>query len=625
MHDGAVPTPYDHPNRRGPSPGPVDRMNPPASSWRWARYFPFLAWRTRLTPETLRADFSAGLTGSMILVPQGVAFATIAGMPPEYGLYAAMVPVIIAALFGSSWHMVAGPTTAISIVVFASLSPLAEPGSAAYVQLALTLSFLSGMVMLALGWLRLGTLMNFVSHTVVVGFTAGAAVLIATSQFKNFFGLAIPRGASFAQVLQEFAPHLSDINPWVTLVAVGTLLTSVLARKYLPRVPHMITALLVGSLLAAALNAWLGQATTGIATLAALPRGLPPLTMPDLSGDSIRQLLPIAVALAMLSLTEALSIARALALKTGQRIDSNQEFVGQGLSNVFGSFFSAYPSSGSFNRSGLNLEAGARTPMAAVFSAVMLAVIVQFVAPLAVYLPLPAMAGVLFLVAWGLIDVHHIKHILKSSRPESVVLITTFLATLFLHLEFAIYAGVMLSLMLYLNRTSRPRIEDVKPATGVGQYHFSHLTNLPDCPQLKMLRVNGSLFFGAVDHVQKTMVEVDAQTPSQKHLMLVCPGVNFIDLTGAQMLAQEATRRQRMGGSLTLFSLREEPQKVLRESGCMFDIGENSIISLGTADPIEPVFHRLDPAVCATCTRRIFRQCATAAQPTPTDLGGQAL
>jgi SulP family sulfate permease len=233
------------------------------------------------------------------------------------------------------------------------------------------------------------------------------------------------------------------------------------------------------------------------------------------------------------------------------------------------------------------------------------------------------MAGVLFLVAWGLIDVHHIKHILKSSRPESVVLITTFLATLFLHLEFAIYAGVMLSLMLYLNRTSRPRIEDVKPATGMGQYHFSHQTKLPDCPQLKMLRVNGSLFFGAVDHVQQTLVEVDAQTPTQKHLMLVCPGVNFIDLAGAQMLVQEAARRQRMGGSLTLFNLREEPQQVLRESGCMLDIGEDSIIPLGTADPIEPVFHRLDPAVCAVCTLRIFRQCATAAQPAPTDLGGQ--
>jgi SulP family sulfate permease len=582
------------------------------SPQRLSAWLPFLAWRSRVTRETLRADFSAGLTGSLILVPQGVAFATIAGMPPEFGLYAAMVPVVIAALFGSSWHMVSGPTTAISIVVFASLSPLAEPGSAAYVQMALTLSFLSGLTMLALGWLRLGSLMNFVSHTVVVGFTAGAAVLIATSQLKNFFGLPIPRGATFAQAMQAFFTQLDAIHPWVTLVAAGTLLTSVVVRRCLPRVPHMITALVLGSVLAAALNAWLGPQRTGIATLAALPLGMPPLSMPDLSIESIRQLLPIAVALSMLSLTEALSIARALALRTGQRIDGNQEFVGQGLSNVLGSFFSAYPSSGSFNRSGLNLEAGARTPLAAVLSAVLLLVIVQFVAPLVVYLPLPAMAGVLFLVAWGLFDFRHIAHILKTSRQETVVLITTFLATLFLQLEFAIYAGVALSLMLYLNRTSRPQIEDVKPAPGAGPFHFSHGTDLPDCPQLKILRVNGSLFFGAVDHVQQAMADVDARTPGQKHLLLVCQGVNFIDLAGAQMLSQEARRRLRLGGSLTLCNVRDPVQEVLRASGSMQDIGDNGIIAAGTVDPIEPVFAKLDPAVCATCTRRIFRQCGTA-------------
>jgi SulP family sulfate permease len=468
------------------------------------RFLPFLAWRSRVNRQSLRADFGAGLTSSLILVPQAVAFATIAGMPPEYGLYAAMVPVIIAALFGSSWQMVSGPTTAISIVVFASLSPLAEPGSADFVRLALTLSFLSGAFMLLLGWLRLGTLMNFVSHTVIVGFTAGAAVLIAASQVKNFFGLDIPRGANFPQVMQALS-HLSDLNPWVTAVALATLAASLVARKRLPRVPHMITALLVGSVVALVLNLIFGQDRTGIATLAALPRGLPPLSAPDLSIGTIRQLLPIAIALAMLSLTEALSIARALALKTEQRIDSNQEFVGQGLSNVIGSFFSGYPSSGSFNRSGLNLESGARSPLAAVFSALLLIVMLQFVAPLVAYLPTAAMAGVLFLVAWGLVDFRHIRHILRTSRQEAVVLAVTFSATLLMNLEFAIYVGVLLAMLLYLNRTSRPSMEDVKPAPGEGQYHFESDTGLPDCPQLKILRINGSLFFGAVDHVQQEM------------------------------------------------------------------------------------------------------------------------
>jgi sulfate permease, SulP family len=579
------------------------------------RLLPFLAWRHRVDRASLRADLAAGLTCGLILVPQGVAFATIAGLPPEYGLYAAMVPVVVAALFGSSWHMVGGPTTAISVVVFSTLSPLADPGSPEFVQLALTLAFLTGVVMLALGGLRLGGLMNFVSHTVVVGFTAGAAVLIAASQLKNFLGLPIPRGANLEQSLQVLVEEWAQINPWVASVAAFTLIASILARRYLPKVPHMITALVAGSVLAAALNHWLGAARTGIASIGALPFGLPPLSAPDLAIESIRQVLPIAIAVAMLSLTEAMSIARALALKTEQRLDSNQEFIGQGLSNIAGAFFSAYPSSGSFNRSGLNLESGARTPLAAVFSALLLVVMLQLVAPLATYLPLPAMAGVLFLVAWGLIDFAQVRHILRSSRQESVVLATTFGATLLMDLQFAIYVGVLLSLLLYLNRTSRPVVEDVKRSPGEGHYHFSDDTGLPDCPQLKILRVNGSLFFGAVDHVQQKMLQVDIDEPRQKHLLLVCPGVNFIDLAGGQMLAQEARRRRRLGGDLYVLALRSQGRKALRDSGYEESIGIDHFFEVGAADPMDTIVPKLDPAICAGCTRRIFRQCAS--QPGP--------
>ncbi len=598
-----------------------------AALWRgqfdWRRLLPFLAWRRQLGRETLLGDFNAGLTGGLILVPQGVAFASIAGMPPEYGLYAAMVPVVVAALFGSSRQMVSGPTTAISIMVFASLSPMVEPGSGEFVQLALTLSFLTGLMMLALGALRLGTLMNFVSHSVVVGFTAGAAVLIATSQLKYFFGLDMPRGANFPQVMTYFATHLDKVNPWVIGVAMLTLLTSLLTRQYFPRVPHMIAALLAGSGLAALLNTFFGMERTGIGTLAAVPRGLPPLSSPDLSADSIRVLIPVAIALAILSLTEAMSVARALAVKTEQRIDTNQEFIGQGLSNILGSFFSAYPSSGSFNRSGLNLEAGARTPLAAVFSVVVLLIIVQLVAPLAQYLPLASMAAVLFLVAWGLVDIPHVLEILRTNRQESVVVATTFLSTLFLNLEFAIYVGVLLSLLLYLNRTSRPVMSDVKPSPEEGHYHFTPDSELPDCPQLKILSLNGSVFFGAVEHVQRIMNDVDAKCPTQKFLMLACPGVNFIDLAGGQLLAQEARRRRRMGGELFIFNMRNAPREALRRDGHEQVIGDDNFIPLGVLDPVGEIFDRLDPKMCATCTRRIFRQCSE--MPSPTAPGGPPL
>ncbi len=582
-------------------------MSRPRVNTDWRAWFPMRRWWHRVDRHTLRADLMAGLTGSIILVPQGVAFATIAGMPPEYGLYAAMVPAIVAALFGSSWHLVSGPTTAISIVVLATLSPLAEPGSAAFVSLALSLSLLVGVVQLALGALRMGVLVNFVSHTVVVGFTAGAAVLIACSQVKNFFGLPIPRQASAGEVLATLATHLADIQPASTAVAAATLVVSVLSRRLLPRVPHMIVGMVAGSVLAWGMARTLG-AQAAVPTVGALDVLLPPLSMPDLSPATLSTLLPSALALSLLALTEAVSIARAMALKSGQRIDGNQEFIGQGLSNLAASFFSGYPSSGSFNRSGLNQSAGAQTPLAAVFSAVLLVGVLYFVAPLAAYLPVPAMAGVLFLVAWGLVDWVHIRQILRSSRAESAVLAVTFVSTLVMQLEFAIYLGVLLSLMVYLSRTSRPGVDDVKPDPEPGRYHFSHDTGLPDCPQLKMLRINGSLFFGAIDHVEGELTAVDERCPTQKHLLLVAAGINFVDLAGADLLAREARRRQRLGGGLYLFNAKPEVMNTLQGGGQAEAIGADHVFPM-KSDPLETIYPRLDVAQCERCTRRVFRQC----------------
>ncbi|OYW14703.1 MAG: sodium-independent anion transporter, partial [Hydrogenophilales bacterium 12-64-6] len=309
----------------------------------------------------------AGLTGALIVLPQGVAFATIAGMPPEYGLYAAMMPAIIAALFGSSWHLVSGPTTAISIAVFASVSPFAHPGTPEFISLVLTLTFLTGVFQLILGLARMGVLVNFISHTVVIGFTAGAAMLIAGSQIKNFFGVGIPRGTPFFEILSLFVQHLQDINPYVTAVSVITLASGILVKRFMPKFPYMIAAMLVGSFAALFLNARYGVEITHIKTVGALPSGLPPLSSPDFSFGALNQMLFPSLIITMLALTEAVSISRAVATKSGQHIDGNQEFVGQGLSNVIGSFFSSYAASGSFNRSGVNYAAGARTPLAAVF------------------------------------------------------------------------------------------------------------------------------------------------------------------------------------------------------------------------------------------------------------------
>lgn len=579
-----------------------------------ARLLPFMRWWPMVNRGTMRSDLSAGLTGAIVVLPQGVAFATIAGMPPEYGLYAGMVPAIIAALFGSSWHLVSGPTTAASIVLFSSLSALAEPATAQYVTLALTLTLMVGLIELAMGLARLGTLVNFISHSVVIGFTAGAAILIAANQIKNFFGLHIPRGTEFYETVWTVFRDFDQINLYVVAVGAVTMFTGIAFKRWIPRVPYMIAAMVAGSVVAFVLNRWLGQDHTGISTVGSLPASLPPLSAPDLSLDTIKTLAPTALAVTLFALTEAVSIARSLAARSGQHLDGNQEFLGQGLSNIAGSFFSGYVATGSFNRSGVNYQAGAKTPLAAVFAGSMLMVIVLLVAPMAAYLPNAAMAGILFLVAWGLIDFHHIKQIFQTSRSETAVLMVTFLGALFLELEFAIYMGVLLSLVLYLMRTSRPRVLPRVPDPSSPKRKFTTNSTLPECPQLKIIRIDGSLFFGAVSHVQESIRRLEARDPGQKHLAIVASGVNFIDIAGAEFIAREAEKRRAKGGGLYLIRVKEGVCEPFKRGDYLSIVGDENIFP-GKTEALSTIFTKLDPEICKRCTRRIFNECQSVPGP----------
>lgn len=568
------------------------------------RFMPFLRWWPMVNRETLRADLVAGLTGAVIVLPQGVAFAMIAGLPPVYGLYSAMVPPVIAALFGSSYHLISGPTTAISIVVFATVSQFATPGSPEYIQLALTLTLLAGAYQLGLGLGRMGALVNFVSHSVVVGFTAGAALLIATSQLKHFFGVDIPAGESFIHTWIDLFHQIGDANLYATIIAVTSLVVGLLFSIFKPRWPGLLFAMVAGSLLAA----YFGADEHHIRLVGELPATLPSPSLPDLSLSTIQQLGSGALAVALLGLVEAVSIARSVALKSGQHINGNQEFIGQGLANMVGSFFSSYASSGSFTRSGINYTAGARTPLAAIFAAGSLAIILLLVAPLAAYLPIPAMAGILLIVAWKLIDFHHIHNIIQVSRSEALILATTFFATLFIELEFAIYVGVMLSLIMYLMRTARPTITSMVPDRETEKHPLTHAGNLPECPQLKIVQVDGSLFFGAVDHVQKNLRAFSENNPEQKHLLVVGTGINFIDIAGAEMILQESERRQKDGGGLYVVKIKQQVCDILKKGDYLQRFGAENVF-VSKKDAIGAIFDELDKDRCAKCDRRIFNEC----------------
>ena len=569
--------------------------------------FPFLQWFKLITKESVKADLIAGFTGAVIVLPQGVAFATIAGLPPEFGLYTAMVTPIIAALFGSSRHLISGPTTAISIVVFAAISNHAEPGSAEFISLALTLTFLAGVYQLAFGLARLGSLVNFVSHTVVIGFTAGAAILIATSQMKNVLGVHVAKGESFFHTWVELTQEIGNTNIYILMVAVATLASALFIKRFFPKIPNLLIGLVVGSFVALAFS----SGDTNIELVGEIPAHLPPLTLPDFSFASIRMLAPEAFAVALLGLIEAVSISRAIATKSNQRIDANQEFIGQGLSNITGSFFSSYAGSGSFTRSGVNYASGAKTPLSAIFAAIILMVIVLLIAPLTAYLPVAAMGGVILIVAYNLIDIHHIKQIFKYSKSETSILLTTFFATLFLELEFAIYLGVLLSLVIFLGKTSTPEVVTLAPDSEdkSGKKKLINITKKPlnQCPQLKIIRIDMSIYFGSINHIQNRLHHLIEQE-NIKHILIVGTGINFIDLSGAEALVTDANRLKQQGGGLYFAELKASVYEYISKNCFVAKVGNDNFFD-SKKDAIKTIYKKLNEDKCTQCEVRVFSEC----------------
>jgi len=569
------------------------------------KVFPFLAWRHRVNRKTLRADALAGLVAAVLVLPQGVAYATLAGMPPEYGLYGAMLPAIVGALWGSSWHLMSGPTNATSLMVFATVSGMAAPFTPTYVAIVLTLNLMVGLIKLGLGLARLGSLVNFISTAVVIGFTAGAGVLIIGAQLRNFFGIEIPQEASFIAAIRDFVTHLDETNVAVLAVGAFTFVAALAGKRWLPRVPYMLTGIVLG-----AAFAWL-LGTFGVAhvpTIGELPSAVPPLSMPEFTLRTWQTLAPIALALTLIGLSEAISSARAVALRSGQRIDGNQEFIGQGLANIAGAFTSSYPTSGSFNRTGANYEAGARTPLACVFSAVLLLVILLLIRPLASYLPVASMAAVLFIVAWGLIDVGAMRRVWRASRADALTLAVTIIATLTIRLEVAILVGVLVSLLVYLKWATHPQVLRVVPDPA-SQRRFRRVhRDSPLCPQLDILRIDGALFFGSTEHIRDEIESARAARPATRHLLLIGTGINLIDSAGGDFLAHLATSLRESQVELYLCKLRPEALALLTRGGYLDAIGADHVFA--TKDQaIAVIYRKLDAAKCAACTSRIFTEC----------------
>ena len=415
-----------------------------------SRQLPFSRWLPEYkTPGVIRADVLAGLTGAIVVMPQGIAFALLAGMPPQYGLYAAMIPCLIAALFGSSRLMVTGPANAISLTTMALIAPMAMPESTTYVTYVLTLSFLVGVLQLLLGISKAGKWVEKVPHSVIIGFTTGAAILIINSQLGTLLGASVPRGKNVAETISAVTEAFQN-HQWQMAAPALVLFTLVAIRLWKPLnryVPAMLVAVILGSVAAAIIEA-IFPSIGVFKKVQEIPGALPPFSYPDLSTETLQKLFSATLIMTLLASTEAMAIARAISLKTKDHFNANQEFIGQGLANVCGSFFSAYPASGSFNRTGVNLASGAKTPLSAICAAIFLVILLAFVSPLAKHIPYVVIASLLLVVAWNLIDLKQIRDEIHLGPSAWIPMVVTAIGTITIPLEWAILGGILTSVVV---------------------------------------------------------------------------------------------------------------------------------------------------------------------------------
>jgi sulfate permease, SulP family len=555
--------------------------------------------------QSLRPDLIAGLTVAVVMLPQAIAYALVAELPPQMGLYAAVVAAIAGILWGSSRYLHTGPTNAASLLVLSTLAGIAAPGSPEYLAAAGLLAVMVGVARLVMGLAHLGVLVHFVSDSVIVGFTAGAGVLISVNQLPHLLRLEMESSPRLLATLGGLAANLEASHlPSLSLGLLAAALIG-LIRWRRPGWPAALIGMAVAALLVAALN----LQASGVIVLGELPRSLPPLArLPWLDVELIGRLSTGALAIAVVGLVEALSIARTIAAHSGEHLDSNQEFVGQGMANIAAGLFSGYPTSGSFTRSALNYEAGARSPLAAVFSGLFVLLAALLFAPLAAYLPRAALAGLLVVIAYQMIDRREIARIWRTSRGDTTIMAGTFLGTLLLPLEFAVVAGVLISFGRYIAKTSAPAVQPVLP-----DERFEHFVVQPPerplCPQLEVLTIEGSLYFGACHHVEEAIRHHMEAHPEQKYLLLRMHRVNLVDISGLHMLETVVRLYRERGGDLYMVGVRSGVWEKMQGSGFDRLLGIDHFLSQERA--IEYLFYRvLDPALCIyRCRVKVWKEC----------------
>ncbi len=674
------------------------------------RVFPVLGWFKDYTLSSLRADFVSGLTVALVLVPQSMAYAQLAGLPVYYGLYSAFLPPVVASLFGSSRQLATGPVAVVSLMTATALEPLATAGSEAYIAYAILLALVVGIFQFTLGVLRLGLIVNFLSHPVVNGFTNAAALIIASSQFSKLFGVNVEKAEHHYETIYNVIKAAIAHTHWPTLgLAVLAFVIMAGLKRLNPKIPNVLVAVLLTTLISWAAGfennykAGLGSIKSpeaknavkefnkilseiekasekrvllsaeirdaerdhgshsvevidlqyqmrlvnlkinelkerrgssrsqiralrfaagkeddgklsffiqgqvpankkgdgkryrlkvgndkladpalnfvgGGAVVGNIPQGLPTVRLPRIDMTVILSLFPMAVIICLLGFMEAISIAKAIATRTGQRLDPNQELIGQGLGCIFGSLTQSYPVSGSFSRSAVNFQTGGVTGMSMVFSSAIVAATLLFFTPLLYHLPQAVLAAIIIMAVIGLVNIKGFIHTWQTQKYDGAIAVITFVCTLMFapHLDRGIMIGVVLSLGLYLLRNMKPDIS-VLCKYSDDTYRCGTRFNLESCRHIAVIRFNGSLFFANVNYLEEKILEQVADMPDLKHILLVGNGINELDASGEEMLSVMVDRMREAGYGFSISGLNDSVLDVMRRTHLYEKIGEEHL------------------------------------------------
>jgi SulP family sulfate permease len=542
------------------------------------RVFPFLRWPSRFSRASVGTDLLAGLSVALVAIPQSLAYAQLAGLPPYYGLYAALVPTIVGALFGSSAQLSTGPVALTSLLTAASIAPLAVAGGSAYLGYAVSLALLSGLFQLAFGVMRLGVLMNLLSHPVLMGFVNAAAILITMSQVPALFGVPPPQlGHAVADTWHVLSNvHLSHGHSVVFSGAALGLL--ILFRRFAPRWPGVLVT--VAALTAASYA--FDYAGEGGRVVGDIPPGLPDLALPRVEIDVWITLLPAAFVIAVISFMEAMSSAKIAAIKTGARWDENQELIGQGLAKVAAAISQTFPVSGSFSRSALNLAGGARSGLSSVTCGLCVLLTVLYFTPLLKHLPLPVLAAIIVMALANLINVRSLRNAWRASRDDALAAILTFVATIAFapQIQNGIFTGVLLSLGLFIYRRMRPGMDVVDPLSALLAYDLNDSTRQLLEGRVGVMRFHASLVFVNVSYFEDAVLQMEQRNPQMRVVLVSAAGINGIDASGVEMLASLIDGLRKNGVTVVVCELKSSIRAVLDRTGLSARVGhENFFLS----------------------------------------------